>query len=96
MLGEGKFDQSALIYESLIKKFPNKSIANKVFLTLSICYEEKKEFQKAIDLLSEFLKNHSSSLNESDRNFISMKIQRLKETYKMQPGVLQPGQKYRR
>ena len=96
LLGEEKLDQSALVYENLIEKFPKKSITNKVFLTLSLCYEEQKKFQKAIDLLSKFLKDHTSSLDISDRNFISMKIQRLKETHKMQPGILQPGQKYRR
>ena len=96
LLGERNYDESALIFEDLIKRFPKKAFTDKVFLTLSLCYEEKKEFQKAISLLSDFLNNNKSSLATSQRRFIAMKIQRLKETYKMQPGVFQVGQTYRR
>ncbi len=96
LIGERSYDESVLIFESLIKSFPKKAVTDKVFLTLSLCYEEQKEFQKAISLLSNFLENNKLSLDISQRQFIAMKIQRLKETYKMQPGVFQVGQTYRR
>ena len=96
LLGQRNFQQASSVYESLIEKFPQKSITNKVFLSLSTCYEEQKEFQKAITFLSKFLEDYKSSLDASERDFISMKIQRLERIYKMQPGVLQPGKKYRR
>ena len=96
LLGERNYDESALIFEELIKRFPKKAATDKVFLTLSLCYEEQKEFQKAISLLSHFLNNNESFLDVSQRQFIAMKIQRLRETYKMQPGVFQVGQTYRR
>ena len=96
LLGEGNYDESALLFEDLIKKFPSRAVTDKIFLTLSLCYEEQKKFQKAITLLSDFLTNNKSSLSISQSQFIVMKIQRLKETYKMQPGVFQVGQTYRR
>ena len=95
-LGERNYNESALIFEDIIKSFPKKAVTDKVFLTLSLCYEEQKEFQKAISLLSNFLNNNKSSLNVSQKQFIAMKIERLKATYKMQPGVFQFGQTYRR
>ena len=96
LLGERSYDESALIFEDIIKSFPKRSATDKVFLTLSLCYEEQKEFQKAISLLSKFLNNNKSSLDTSQKQFIAMKIQRLKDTYKMQPGVFQVGQTYKR
>ena len=96
LLGERVYDKASLVFEDIIKKFPKEGNTDKIFLTLSLCYEEQKEFQKAISLLSEFLSNNTASLEASQRHFITMKIRRLEETYKMQPGVFQVGQTYKR
>ena len=96
LLGERSYDESALIFEDMIKRFPKKAVTDNIFLTLSLCYEEQKEFLKAISLLSHFLENNKPSLNGSQSQFITMKIERLKAIYKMQPGILQVGQTYKR
>ena len=96
LLGERAYGKASLVFEDVIQQFPKEGNTDKILLTLSLCYEEQKKFQKAISLLSDFLNNNKVSLDASQRQFIAMKIQRLKETYKMQPGVFQVGQTYKR
>lgn len=94
-LGEKQLERAILTYKDLMRRFPKRSMQDQVFLTLSTCYEEKGAFKSAIQLLEGFLKENNG-LGEDQKTFIAMKIQRLQETHKMQPGVFQEGERYRR
>ena len=80
----GLNDLSAAIqvYQRLLQEYPAQAKTEQVPINLAVCYEEKKDFDKAIEILA--------SIEPEDiaqKEFIDLKIQRLKEIKELQPGA---------
>lgn len=76
-----KLDDAISALRDLIAKYPVRSKAETIGLVLAICYEEKKDFGKAIETLE-------SIRNEYPRKgFIEGKIKALKERQTLLPGA---------
>lgn len=76
-------EQAAATYKSLMEKWPEQSIKNKVSLSLAICFEELNQYDQAITLLE------SDSLKQKfeDRGIYELRISKLKEMKMLQPGA---------
>lgn len=81
MIAAKRQSEAATLWESILRDFPEKSQKENVALNLVVCYEEMKEFGKAIEVLE--------SMRETDAHpeFLNMRIQRLKERKENQPGA---------
>lgn len=73
--------KAADIYKKMIVDFPEKSIKENIGLTLSVCYEEMKDFKSAIETLKTFRNSHPVP------EYIDIRISRLEERIKNQPGA---------
>ena len=72
---------AAQIWEEILKQFPDRAKREKVAMNLVVCYEEMKDFTKAIEAL-EFMK-----ADDPNPEFIELRIQKLKERKINQPGA---------
>ncbi len=75
------FAKAIVVFNDLIKKFPAKSEKENVPLTLTVCYEENFQYKEAIQILYTFRENHTSS------EYIELRIKRINERIKNQPGA---------
>ena len=79
----GKTIHKAILkYEKVIREHPKMAIRHKVYYSLSLSYEEEKNFDKALSILKEFL----SKATEKDTVYIESKIQNLQERRISSPG----------
>ncbi|NQY99147.1 MAG: tetratricopeptide repeat protein [Bdellovibrionales bacterium] len=81
LLTTKKVDEAINLYVDLLTNYPTKSTDENVPISLAIAYEEKKEFGKAIRVLQDI-----EAESESEE-FIQLKIRRLEERAKNQPGA---------
>jgi tetratricopeptide (TPR) repeat protein len=81
LLTTKKVDEAIDLYVDLLTTYPKNSTKENVPISLAIAYEEKKEFGKAIRVLQDI---EAESENEE---FIQLKIRRLEERAKNQPGA---------
>ena len=81
LLTEKKLDKAVESYLGLLKKFPERAKSENVALNLSVCYEEKGEITKAIQVLEAFKKDYPTP------EFIDLKIQRLEARRANLPGA---------
>jgi tetratricopeptide (TPR) repeat protein len=72
---------AAEIFKSLLTEFPDRSIKDNVGLTLSVCYEEMKNFKEAIEVLEKLKATHPMP------EYIDIRIKRMQERLKNQPGA---------
>lgn len=68
------------IYKSVLRDFPNISQKESVALTLAVCYEENKDYKKAIETLEFLKKTHPMP------EYIDVRIKRLQARLKNAPG----------
>ena len=78
---EKKLDEAIEFYHKLQKDFPEQAKAEQVPLNLAVCYEEKEDFEKAIEILEEMRDGYSAP------EMIDLKITRLKARQAQQPGA---------
>lgn len=78
---EKKYDEAIELFGQIIKDYPQKAEEEKVWLNLSICYEDTKRFADAIALLK------TVKASEAEKTFIEQKIIRLKERMMQEPGA---------
>ena len=81
MLAAKRLPESADLWESIIKEFPEKSHKENVALNLVTCYEEMKDFGRAIEVLESMRKGYAHV------DFLDLRIQRLKERKQNLPGA---------
>ena len=72
---------AVIIFKSLLQEFPERAIKDNVGLTLSVCYEEMKDFKSAIETLEKLKESHPMP------EYIDIRIKRLQERLKNQPGA---------
>lgn len=76
-----KVDSAINIFKDLLKSNPQKAQSENVGINLSVAYEEKKDFVKAIEILESVKDSYPT------QEFIELKIKRLKERAQNQPGA---------
>lgn len=76
-----KLDDAIAALKEVIAKYPERAKAETIGLVLAICYEEKKDFPKAVETL-ESIKN-----DYPRKSFIENKIKALKERQSLLPGA---------
>lgn len=81
LFNEKKLDEAILIYQKMMAEYPDKAKAEQVALSLAVCYEDKEDFQKAIEVL-EKMKD-----DQSGNEIIDVKIKRLQERQAQAPGA---------
>lgn len=69
------------IFKKMLSEFPEKSLKENIGLTLSVCYEELKDFKDAIDTLEQIKPHHPTP------EYIDIRINRLRDRMKNQPGA---------
>ncbi|MBL7544597.1 MAG: hypothetical protein JNL11_12340 [Bdellovibrionaceae bacterium] len=80
-VAQKSFQKAIFIFNDLLKRFPEKSEKENVPLTLTVCYEENFQYKEAIKIL-EALKN-----KYSPPEYIELRIKRINERIKNQPGA---------
>lgn len=81
LFNEKKLDEAISIYQKLMTEYPDKAKAEQVALSLAVCYEDKEDFQRAIEVL-EKMKD-----GQSGNEIIDVKIKRLQERQAQAPGA---------
>jgi tetratricopeptide (TPR) repeat protein len=81
MVGNHKLPEAAQLWEKIIKDFPEQSKKEKIGLNLVVCYEELKQFDKAIEVLENMRPQYPNP------DFLDLRISRLKERQYNQPGA---------
>lgn len=72
---------AATIFTKLLEEFPERAVKENVGLTLSVCYEEMKDFKSAIETLERLKSTHPMP------EYIDIRIKRLQDRLKNQPGA---------
>lgn len=72
---------AAVAWQEILKEFPEKSKKENVALNLVVCYEEMKDFSKAIDVLEGMREGYPHP------DFLNVRIGRLRERMGNQPGA---------
>ena len=81
LVGQKKIPQAIELFQQLMKESPELSMKNNVGVTLSVCYEELKDFKSAISTLEQIRDKHPVP------EYIDVRVSRLKERLKNQPGA---------
>ncbi len=80
-LGEKKIDEAIQVFEKIIENYPERAKKENIAVNLAICYEEKKMFDKSIELLEEAKAYYPTP------EFLDIRIQRLKIRKSYLPGA---------
>ena len=75
-----KAESAVKVYEGLVKDFPERAQKENVAMNIVVCYEELEAFDKAIEKLEALRASYT------DKEFIDLKIKRLRERKANQPG----------
>ena len=81
LFNEKKLDDAIIAYQKLSAEYPDKALSEQVSLSLAVCYEEKEDFIKAIELLEKLRAVYHSP------EMIDLKIRRLRERQAQAPGA---------
>lgn len=76
-----KYKEAVSHFTILTEKFPEKSLKDNVFLNLSVCYEELKDYKKAIDVLEKIQEVYNP------KEYIKLRLKRLSERKINAPGA---------
>lgn len=72
---------AAATWENILKEFPERAAKEKVALNLAVCYEEMKNFDRAIGVLEGLRETYP------EPEFLDKRIERLRERASNQPGA---------
>lgn len=81
LLAAKKHDEAITVLKDLIDTYPEKSKTETVGLILAVCYEEQKNYAKAIETLNSIRDSYPR------RAFLDQKIKTLKERQTLLPGA---------
>ncbi len=81
LVSSAKLNDAAAVWTEILSEFPERSKKENVGLNLVVCYEELKEFDKAIALLEQL------KVGYPNPDFIELRITRLKERQANLPGA---------
>ena len=81
LIAQKDFSKAANLFKELIRDYADRAQRESVPMTLAVCYEEAGEMQNALQVL-EGLRGHYSP-----PEYIELRIKRLKERQKNQPGA---------
>jgi tetratricopeptide (TPR) repeat protein len=76
-----RLPEAAVAWQDILKQFPDKAKKESAALNLVVCYEEMKDFAKAIDVLQGMRQGYPHP------DFLDLRIQRLRERMGNQPGA---------
>ncbi|MBX3020487.1 MAG: tetratricopeptide repeat protein [Bdellovibrionales bacterium] len=76
-----KLPEAAVVWQEILKEFPERSKKENVALNLVVCYEEMKDFEKAIEALEQMRADYPNP------QFLNDRISRLRERKSNQPGA---------
>lgn len=76
-----RLPEAAEMWETILKEFPDKSKKENVAMNLVVCYEEMKDFNKAIEVLEGMREGYAHP------DFLDLRIKRLRERMGNQPGA---------
>ncbi len=76
-----KLPEAAVQWQAILKDFPEKAAKENVALNLAVCYEEMREFGKAIEVLEKMREGYAQP------EFLDLRIQRLRERQENLPGA---------
>jgi len=79
--GAKRLDDAISVFGQILKKYPERARSENVIINLAVCYEEKKEFLKAIEILELAKSTYSSP------EFLEVRINRLRERQANLPGA---------
>jgi tetratricopeptide (TPR) repeat protein len=75
-----RLSEAAQMWEAILKEFPEKSQKENVAMNLVVCYEEMKDFNRAIEVLERMREGYAHP------DFLDLRIRRLRERMGNQPG----------
>ncbi len=81
LIAQKDFSKAAALFKELIKDYPEKAQHENVPLTLAVCFEEAGELKEALVVLESLRKTYQPP------EYIELRIKRLKERQKNQPGA---------
>jgi tetratricopeptide (TPR) repeat protein len=81
LVAQKQYAKAVGVFSDLLKRFPEKSEKENVPLTLAVCYEENAQFREAVDILEKLKDTYKPA------EYIELRIKRLKERIKNQPGA---------
>jgi tetratricopeptide (TPR) repeat protein len=76
-----QLSEAAVLWQSIMDEFPDRAKKENVALNLVVCYEESKDFGKAIDVLEKMKTDYPNP------DFLNLRIERLKERKQNLPGA---------
>lgn len=74
-------DKAIEAFKEIIELFPERSKDEQIYLSLAMCYEEKKDFDRAIEILTGALPHYPTP------EFLKLRIQRLETRKSLLPGA---------
>lgn len=81
LLARKDYTKAIDIFKKLISDFPERSQQENIQLSLAVCYEENNDYASAIKVLETLLDKYSP------KEYVELRIRRLKERQKNQPGA---------
>lgn len=81
LLQTKKYDEAIAVLKEILAKFPEESKERQIGLVLAVCYEEKKDFAKAIETLESIKDTYPN------KEFVEARIRSLKERQGYLPGA---------
>lgn len=81
LVSKKEHERAAEILKRLIKEFPERAKSDGLEMNLVACYEDMKDFDAAIEAMTEM------KVNYPDPEFLEMRISRLKERKNNMPGA---------
>jgi tetratricopeptide (TPR) repeat protein len=81
LLQQKNYDDAIAVLKEILVKYPESSKERQIGLVLTVCYEEKKDFAKAIETLESIKDTYPS------KDFIEARIKNLKERQSYLPGA---------
>lgn len=81
LLQTKKYDEAIAVLKEILAKYPEESKERQIGLVLTVCYEEKKDFAKAIETLESIKETYPN------KEFVEARIKNLKERQGYLPGA---------
>ena len=81
LVAKKEFSKAADIYKQLIAEYPDRAMQENIPLSLAVCYEENNDFPNAVKTLESLIGHYNPP------EYIELRIKRLKERQKNQPGA---------
>ncbi len=81
LLQTKKYDEAIAVLKEILVKYPEESKERQIGLVLSVCYEEKRDFSKAIETLDSIKETYPN------KEFVEARIKSLRERQGYLPGA---------